>query len=302
MFRKKNKDGNDVDTVDGRSVDRTVGGTKRKSLRKSKSFQRIKGFVTGETRRKKRQERIDAAANGLLDDKDVAKESSTRSTSGKGGTGAPQSLMAPFGQDDFDDDESTIMGVQVDDASVITGITSTSQASAAKGGASSSKKGYLRGSSKISNTSSNILPSASADSADAVASNGGISGVSTVQSVDILKIVLLLMDTKSRRFELLQLEFDSNKALVSDVLGQIPFSVTETSLCEQTYSSICRVDSTEIIATELLSKFCNGNEVLVAMPAGSTAKECVRLARPILSDDKVVSMVRNVITFPIFKM
>jgi hypothetical protein len=279
MFRKKGKDVSDMDTVDGgRSTDMTEGGSRRKSFRKSKSFQRIKGLVTGESRRKKRQEKV-AAANAQI--AEAAKESSTRSASGNGGGGgAPQSLMAPFGEDDFGDDESTILGVQVDDSSVITG---TSQAS-------KSKK-YLRGSSKISSASGTpgILPTMSVDSSDGM--NNGVIG--TVQSTDILKIVLLLMDTKSRRFELLQLEFDSQKALVSDVLGQIPFSVTESALSEQTYVSICGVDSKEVASSELLSNFCSGNEVLVAMPAGATAKECVRLARPILSDDKVVSMVRK---------
>jgi hypothetical protein len=51
----------------------------------------------------------------------------------------------------------------------------------------------------------------------------------------ILKVVLLLMDPETRRFELLQLEFDSLKALVSDVLAQIPISVTEDALRLQSW-------------------------------------------------------------------
>jgi hypothetical protein len=106
-----------------------------------------------------------------------------------------------------------------------------------------------------------------------------------------LKVVLLLMDLDTRRFELLQLEFDSLKALVSDVLAQIPVTVTEEALCKQTYTGICGSDGKEMAEAKLLAEFCQGNEVLVAIPTGIPAKECARLARPILSDEKVVARV-----------
>ncbi|GKY91135.1 hypothetical protein MPSEU_000086300 [Mayamaea pseudoterrestris] len=109
----------------------------------------------------------------------------------------------------------------------------------------------------------------------------------------MLKVVLLLMDPKSRRFELLQLEFDSLKALVSDVLAQIPVSVTEDVLREQTYLGICGHDGKEMPLNALLSEFCKGSEVFVAVPKGVAAKECARLAVPILTDDKVVNMLRS---------
>jgi hypothetical protein len=108
----------------------------------------------------------------------------------------------------------------------------------------------------------------------------------------MLKVVLLLMDPKTRRFELLQLEFDSNKALVSDVLGQISVSVTEESLRVQDYEGITGKDGKLMESGKLLKEFTAGNEVLVAIPKGMAAKEGARLARPILGDDKVVSMVR----------
>jgi len=107
----------------------------------------------------------------------------------------------------------------------------------------------------------------------------------------ILKVVLLLMDPETRRFELLQLEFDSHKALVSDVLAQIPVSVTEEALRLQAYTGIAGKDGQEMAPSKLLATFCKGNEVLVAIPEGVPAKECARLARPILSDEKVVTMV-----------
>ena len=107
----------------------------------------------------------------------------------------------------------------------------------------------------------------------------------------ILKVVLLLMDPETRRFELLQLEFDSYKALVSDVLAQIPISVTEDTLRKQYYIAIANQYGTEMTPTKLLASFCKGNEVLVAIPSNVSTAECIRLARPILSDENVVAMV-----------
>ncbi|GAX18606.1 hypothetical protein FisN_10Hh187 [Fistulifera solaris] len=108
----------------------------------------------------------------------------------------------------------------------------------------------------------------------------------------LLKIVLLLMDPVTRRFELLQLEFDSLNATVNDILVQIPVSVTEEALREQKYVAICGPDAKEKSPTEMLSSFCAGNGVLVAIPEGLQARECVRLATPILSDSKVTQMLK----------
>jgi hypothetical protein len=100
------------------------------------------------------------------------------------------------------------------------------------------------------------------------------------------------MDPKTRRFELLQLEFDSNKALVSDVIAQIPMSVTEEQLRLQQYDGVCDRGGMEMIKTMRLSEFCKTNEVVLAIPSGMSASDCARLARPILADDGVISMVR----------
>jgi hypothetical protein len=107
----------------------------------------------------------------------------------------------------------------------------------------------------------------------------------------LLKIVLLLMDPVTRRFELLQLEFDSLNATVNDILVQIPVSVTEEALRKQKYVAICGPDAKEKSSTDMLSNFCVGNGVLVAIPDGLQSRECVRLATPILSDTKVTQMV-----------
>lgn len=134
----------------------------------------------------------------------------------------------------------------------------------------------------------------SATSATDKTAEGFLSGATdaaTSKKAYMLKVVLLLMDPETRRFELLQLEFDSDKALVSDVLTQIPVAVTEAVLKKQTYVGICGSSGSEMDSAVLLSEFCKGNDVLVAVPEGVDASECARLARPILNDDKVINMV-----------
>jgi hypothetical protein len=122
-----------------------------------------------------------------------------------------------------------------------------------------------------------------------------VNSVSDYKKPYLLKVVLLLMDPKTRRFELLQLEFDSLKALVSDVLNQIPVSVTEESLRKQKYTGICSKSAMVMTPEKLLATFCHGNDVLVAVPDGVTAQECTRLAKPILGDTKVMSMVGSLV-------
>lgn len=175
-------------------------------VRKTKSFKRIRGLLTGKSRREKKK--------------------------------LPEAKSAP-------DEASTIYGVDVDDRSVATTET------------------------------------------------GSIPVGSPEKPLLMLKVVLLLMDPTTRRFELLQLEFDSMKALVSDVLAQIPESVTEESLRKQSYKAICGKDGIEMMPEELLSSFCQGSDVLVAVPESISGSDCARLATPILNDDKVVSMVSS---------
>jgi hypothetical protein len=112
-----------------------------------------------------------------------------------------------------------------------------------------------------------------------------------------LEVILLLMDPSTRRFELLQLEFDSDKARVSDILAQIPLSVTEEAIRKQEYNGVCDKNAKAQAEGTRLNEFCHGMDVLVAIPKGISVEECSRLSRPILSDEKVLKMVRCPSTF-----
>lgn len=117
--------------------------------------------------------------------------------------------------------------------------------------------------------------------------------VSIATNEYLLRMVLLLLDTKTRRFELLQLEFDTEKAQVSDVLNQVSVSVTERTLRSQEYRGVVTCECEDMSSEKRLSDFCKGNDVLVAVPKGLSGEEVANLARPILSDVKVLRMVRS---------
>jgi len=106
-----------------------------------------------------------------------------------------------------------------------------------------------------------------------------------------LQLVLLLMDPSTRRFELLQLEFDSVRARVVDILAQIPLSVTEEAIKKQEYEGVINETGKSMDPSARLVDFCKEKQVLVALPAGLPVKECARLARPILADTQVLKMV-----------
>ena len=106
-----------------------------------------------------------------------------------------------------------------------------------------------------------------------------------------IKIILVLMDAQTRRFELLQLEFESIETPVAEVLAQIPIMATEASLKTQSYTGLVGPYGKEMTG-EVLLKSITGSDVLVAVPSGMLATECTKLAKPILSDDAVVRMLQ----------
>jgi hypothetical protein len=228
------------------------------SVRKIRSFKRIRGFLSGESRRERRARKAAAAA------------SASRSRLNSDGS----SIQG------YDDD--TIYDVDVEDRSVSSqsrGLEYNSLPLKTKAQAQAQAQANMLGPSKREEA--------------AMEDHEAFFKSDHFKKPYLLKVVLLLMDPQTRRFELLQLEFDSLKALVSDVLAQIPVSVTEDALRKQSYSGVCGHAGQEMTSDKLLATFCHGNDVLVAIPTGLSANECARLAKPILGDVKVGAMVRH---------
>ncbi len=128
-----------------------------------------------------------------------------------------------------------------------------------------------------------------------------------------LDLVVLLMHPVSHRFELLQLEFDeASKAKISDLLAQIPLSVTENCLKDQLYDGILNQDSADpgspliLKSTKLIDAFGRKlskpetpadnaqpsiKMVLVARPQGLSNEEALKMAKPIFTNKDISSMV-----------
>lgn len=124
-----------------------------------------------------------------------------------------------------------------------------------------------------------------------------------------LDLVVLLMHPVSHRFELLQLEFDeASKAKISDLLAQIPLSVTENCLKDQLYDGILNQDSADpsspllLKSTKLIDAFGRKlskpddsakpaiKMVLVARPQGLSNEEALKMAKPIFTNKDISSM------------
>ena len=126
-----------------------------------------------------------------------------------------------------------------------------------------------------------------------------------------LDLVVLLMHPLSHRFELLQLEFDeANRAKVSDLLAQIPLSITEACLKNQLYDSILDQDSADqgkprvLKSTRLVEAFdhagskevheslgASSKMVLVARPQGVSDFDALKMAKPIFTNKDIANMV-----------
>jgi len=144
-----------------------------------------------------------------------------------------------------------------------------------------------------------VLGVSMADNSVTTSNGDAKEGVIASAGLQTIQIILLLMDPDSRRFEFLQLEFDSTKALVSDILLQIKQSSTDKTVRDTTYVGVCDRTGLEMIAVCKLSMFCSAaraNDIVLAIPKGMDGKETAALAKPILEDEKVIEMVSTTST------
>lgn len=135
---------------------------------------------------------------------------------------------------------------------------------------------------------------------DAQSASASGKSVSSAQSTaksstvaDPVQIILLIMDPATRRFELLQLEFDSALAKVSDIYKQIPSAATEELLQKASYKAIITAKGVELDSDANLSDCVDGAAVVIAIPESSneSVQKCASMAIPILTNPKVNKMV-----------
>lgn len=111
-----------------------------------------------------------------------------------------------------------------------------------------------------------------------------------------VQVILLIMDPASRRFELLQLEFDSAMSKIADIFQQIPEAATEEILQKTTYKAIITPKGEELKPEMSLSEFAGGATVVIAVPQNTeeSLEKCAAMAVPILTNNKVHKMLLSV--------
>jgi|UPI000581B419 hypothetical protein len=102
-----------------------------------------------------------------------------------------------------------------------------------------------------------------------------------------LKIALLIVHTEARYFEILTVEMDAKKALVADILEEIARHAKRKEIRERLYMGLCNHQGEAWTKSQLLSTCTKGNEVLLAIPDGSSAQECIREATPVLRQAQI---------------
>jgi len=109
---------------------------------------------------------------------------------------------------------------------------------------------------------------------------------------DPIHVILLLMDPKTRRFELLQLEFDSSSAKVNDIFAQISISATEPSLKSQKYENLTNLKGEDLEGAKDIAKYIDSAGIIIAVPSTTEEKgeKIVKMASPILTNPKVHAM------------
>jgi len=129
---------------------------------------------------------------------------------------------------------------------------------------------------------------------DGSVAGNSLSTAKNTTIADPVQVILLLMDPSTRKFELLQLEFDSSSAKVSDIYSQIPAAATEGVLKDASYKAMISAKGEKLSDDVMISKFFTEIGVLIAVPESSNDdhQKIATMAVPILTNSKVYKMVR----------
>ena len=122
-----------------------------------------------------------------------------------------------------------------------------------------------------------------------------------------ISFFILLLDPKSRIFELIEIDNADNSSTVQQVLDLIPIKCTDDRLKDITYIGLCRpsdqVEFINLSANAFASTIetCPINtqciiedDVLVAILQNSTGFQMCKISKPILKNDKFREMIRRI--------
>jgi hypothetical protein len=122
------------------------------------------------------------------------------------------------------------------------------------------------------------------------------------------KIFLLLLQPKSKIFELIQLIYSPNDTTLGDILKMIPDNASEHALGAQEYLGLCRPKGAQelldknLLASKPTLAGASGDtksaditmgEILVAIPQGYSGQDVAALSKQILDNPKIVKLLKR---------
>lgn len=110
-----------------------------------------------------------------------------------------------------------------------------------------------------------------------------------------MRIIVLLLNPKKKQFEFLHLTTPrEERTHLSEAIKLFPDLASDASFTKQKYVGLCRPLKE---GQELINSLCvqdydlDRDEILVAIPAGMTGKQIVKISQPLLKDRNVQKMV-----------
>jgi hypothetical protein len=110
-----------------------------------------------------------------------------------------------------------------------------------------------------------------------------------------IRIIILLLCPSKKKFEFLHVSFDKfEKTSISDILGQLPGLATDQALREQSYIGLIRKEGERelINKVSIQSYHLRKDEVLIAVVEGHYSKGIVRMAQPLVENNRILRAVR----------
>jgi len=119
------------------------------------------------------------------------------------------------------------------------------------------------------------------------------------KSDKMLRVLVLVMDPRSKQYELTSLQFESQVPVqLGSLLKLIRKATTHKPLKSQRHAGFCRPsDGREMInRLTVQDNYVKEDELLIAIPKGFSGSECANLSKPILNDsafNRIVNRLRR---------
>lgn len=113
-----------------------------------------------------------------------------------------------------------------------------------------------------------------------------------ISPLDQIQIVVLLINTVSRHFEVISCQLSVKESNVEDLLDVISETASE-ALKGVNFTGVLNLSGLEFKLSTRMKDCTSGKELMIAKIDSMTASECLEHARPLLKSPKLISMMRG---------